>query len=335
MKAFLHPQAFLLLLFIPAFIALRAAGVLRRPAFYAVLTDWGGKGSTGRKRITLWRAGYALSNAMLAACYVFAVIACAAPVERKQNKIYRSTASEVMFVLDTSPSMAAMDIEGSSRLEAAKKAIKELSLKTGGAALGLTAMASEAAVAVPPTTDTNAFLIRLSSLSPGYMGSGTAVGTALATAACHLSQSAAPNKCCVLVTDGENNAGFVSGETAAKLLSSKGISLYVLGVGKNGTAPMEYTDPSTGKLYRGTFESHFDPSALQAISKAGEGKYFSIENEAELSSVLSEVSRNVSLAQSYYLRTETEDKSATPLMISMLLGAACWCFKRILLQETL
>lgn len=333
MRAFSCPAALVLLLLIPALFALRAAGVLRRPFFYATLADWGSavrhKGTSARQ------AGGVFCNVLFVSSYVCAVIALAAPITQEQQKVYRSISSQVMFVLDTSPSMAAMDMDGVSRLEAAKKAIRELVQKTGGAALALTAVSSEAAVVVPPTTDRETFLRRLDSLAPGYMGSGTALGTALATAACHLSESNAPSKCCVLVTDGENNAGFVSSETAAGLLERKGIALYVLGVGKNGTAPMEYTDPETGKLYRGTFESRFDPSVLQSVAKAGGGKYFDIQNEEELSGVLSEVSRNAVLTQSYYLRTETADKSAVPLAASLVLAVLAWVLKRIVLQETL
>lgn len=330
--AFSHPSVFLLLLLIPALPLLRALHVLKQPAVYAVLAEWGGEKRVVRKTR---HCVSIISKVLGVMSYVCAVTAAAGPVATQQDKVYQGLDAEVMFIVDTSPSMAARDMDGISRLDAAKKAIKNMAENTGGAALGLTAMASEAAVVVPATGDKDTFLSRLDSLSPGYMGYGTALGTALATAACHIAQSRAHYKYCVLVTDGESNAGFVDSQTAATLLTKEGVALYVLGVGTNGNVPLEYTDPESGQLHQGTFESHFDPTVLKEVASAGGGKYFGIHDQDALAAVLSDVSRGVTLTQSYYLKAVTTDKSTKPLLLAVIFAAATWIFKRLFLQEVL
>lgn len=331
--AFSNPIAFLLLFFIPILPLLRSVGVLKYPALYAILCDWGdtARSMTGKIRRTV----SAVASMFTVLCYVCTVIAAAGPVTIQQEKVYQSLASEVMFIVDTSPSMAARDIDGKSRLEAAKQAIMEVTEKMGGAAIGLTALASEAAVVVPATCDRTTFLERLSSLTAGYMGSGTAIGTALATAACHIANSSAQNKCCVLVTDGESNEGFINSERAAQLLRKENVALYVLGIGTSGIVPLEYTDPVSGKLYRGTLESHFDPTVLKRVASEGGGRYFSIQRKDELISVLLDVSRSVALTQSYFLKTETADKSTLPLLLATIFAVIAWLCKRLLLKEVL
>ena len=214
MPDFRNPAAFFLLLLVPALFIARALGVFTRIAFPATLSDWGGKTFEWKGRLR--SAASFVSRIFIIAAFAFTVAALADPVVYHQERVYTSRGADILFVVDTSPSMAVKDIANMTRLDAARRAIRTLSLDTGGISFGLVAMATEAAIVVPPTTDRAVFFSRLDALSIGSLGDGTAIGTGLSTAVYHLSSSAAPKKCIVLVTDGENNAGSIHPETAAR-----------------------------------------------------------------------------------------------------------------------
>ena len=54
-------------------------------------------------------------------------------------------------------------------------------------------------------------------------------------------------KAMILLTDGDNNAGKVSPETAAEAAKALGVHLYAIGAGTNGVAPVPVFDQRTGK----------------------------------------------------------------------------------------
>ena len=170
MPSFQNPAAFLLLIFVPLLYIVRYLKIFSGISFPLTFCDWNGERFE-------WLGGIhgilsAISEFILALSYVCAVIALASPVVRNQEKIYTSRGADIAFVIDTSPSMAAKDIASGTRLEAAKQVVKQLVQQNAGTSFALVAMASEAAVVVPPTTDHNAFLQRLEQLSPGEMGDG-------------------------------------------------------------------------------------------------------------------------------------------------------------------
>ncbi|MDR1420028.1 MAG: VWA domain-containing protein [Treponema sp.] len=201
------------------------------------------------------------------------LLAASGPLVRTSGKVWLSRGADIIAVVDISPSMAALDMEGRSRFDAARDLIRSFAEKRPSDAIGLAAAGNDAALLVPATTDRRALFSRLESLRVGEMGDGTALGMGLAAAAFHLRNSTAPRRAVILVTDGENNAGTVHPETAAAMLPELGISLWVIGIGRGGEVPVDYVDPRTKMRRSGTFFSHFDPESLMAISGAGGGTF--------------------------------------------------------------
>lgn len=333
MLTFSTPAAFLLLLAIPALFVARALGVFKRVSFPLTLSDWGGKtfawSGAGRRFASV------VVDVLCGAGYVLLVAALANPVVHHQEKVYTSKGTDILFVLDTSPSMAAKDIAGMTRLEAAKVGIHTLVNANKGASFGVVAMASEAAAVVPPTTDHDLFLARLDSLVVGGLGEGSAIGVGLSSAVYHLISSNAPKKCIVLITDGENNAGSIHPETAATLAAQNGITLYTFGIGTRGAVPIEYIDPQTGRVRSGYYESEFDSAPLEDIAHLAGGHYFGIENTAALSEALSAISQLETTAQTFYLRTADESFWAQFLLAGMVVMLFAWGMKRMVLGEIL
>jgi len=330
MPDFQNPAAFLLFFLIPLFYLFRKTGILKKISFPLTLSDWGGR--TFQWRGTLYTFCERLSNIFCIAGFAAAVIALADPVIHHDERVYTSRGTDIMFVLDTSPSMAAKDIAGMSRLDAARRAIHTLAEQNKGASFGLVTMASDAAVVVPPTVDRTVFLDRLDKAVVGELGNGSAIGTGLSTAVYHLISSSAPKKCIVLITDGENNAGAIHPETAAELAGNKGITLYTLGVGTKGTVPLEYVDPATGKVYSGYLESAFDPRPLERIAAAAGGRYFNVESTASLRTALSSIDRREKTVQTYHLRAADAYYYSEFVMAAAIAFALAWIIRRFILK---
>ena len=333
MISFTNPEVLLLLLLIPLFIILRWFKILSPVSFPLVLDDWEGEQFLWKSKTR--RIFSFLEKVLEALSFIFAVIAFSNPVVHHQEKVFVSRGADILFVLDTSPSMASRDIADGTRLAAAKQAIRTLAQSDRGSSLGLVAMGEGAALVVPPTMDRSVFFERLDASSIGEMGDGTAIGVGLSCAAMHLEYSSAPKKVIILITDGENNSGSVNPLTAARFLKEKGIVLYLLGVGTKGRVALEYVDQATGKVYSGTFDSNYDSLKLASIASSADGRFFEVRTLSELTEVLSSIGKNESVVQSYHIKNNDEFFYSLCIFISLMLFVSAWILKRLVLKEVL
>ena len=301
MFEFHNPSAFLLLLLIPLLFLLRKLKIFSQITYPAVLADWNGKVFEWKGKLRQFFS--VLARVLLAAAFILTIFAIADPVKVTQEKIYTTLGTDIIFVVDTSPSMAAKDVEGQYRINVAKNAISKIIREHDGFRYGVVTLGSEASVFVPPTANLDVFEKRLSDIEVGILGNGSAIGDGLSTAVCHLSTSSAPKKCIILLTDGENNAGAIHPETAAKLAAEKEIPVYIVGIGSKGTVPIEYKDPKTGKLYSGYLDSNFNSAPLRQISHISNGKYFEVKTVDELSQALNYVTKTENIIQNYTYKT--------------------------------
>jgi Ca-activated chloride channel family protein len=221
------------------------------------------------------------------------VCAAAGPFNSESRRLYTGRGMDIIFVLDVSPSMAGQDMgigaagtgaAGKSRLDAARELILEIAKGRSADAIGIVAVGSEAALALPPTVDRRALEARLGALRVGELGDGTALGLGLAVAASRLESggmsrdgarrgNTPQRSLVVLITDGENNAGAINPETAASLLRDLGAAFYVAGVGSAGATFLDYVDPATGERRTGSFDSRADLGALRRLAAAGGGEF--------------------------------------------------------------
>jgi Ca-activated chloride channel family protein len=203
-------------------------------------------------------------------------IAAAGPGRLSPETVWLNRGADILFVLDVSPSMAALDMNFKSRFDAARNLIRDFAARRPSDAIGLVAVGDEAALLVPPTTDRRTLGERLEALRIGELGDGTALGLGLAIAARHLGEEAsggATRRAAVLITDGENNSGAVNPETAAALFPKSGVSFWVIGAGSSGEVPFSYVDPATGTRRSGYLLSKYDPQALESLALKGGGTW--------------------------------------------------------------
>lgn len=331
MPSFENPAAFFLLILIPVLFILRHLKIFNRISFPAVLSDWEGRHFEWKDKPHKFFSS--LASIFFTAGFLISVAALAAPVLSNQEKVYTSLGTDIVFVLDTSPSMSAKDMEGGQRIDAAKNAIYLLTGKNDGSRYGLVGLGSNAAVLVPPTSDLTFFSERLSQISAGSFGNGSAIGDGLSTAVCHLVSSSAQKKCIVLLTDGENNAGEIHPETAAQLASDNNITIYVVGIGSKGKVPIEYTDPVTHRNYSGYLDSNFNPASLKKIADISGGRYFEAVTLNELSEVLTTVSKQEAVSQTFTYRTVNRLFYQNFISVAIILFIMAWFIRRIILKE--
>ena len=204
---------------------------------------------------------------------LFLLIAAAGPHLSYNEVVWLNRGADIIFVIDVSPSMAALDMNGRSRIAQARDLVREFALRRPSDSLGLAAVGEEAVLLVPLTTDREAFFNRLDNIMIGELGDSTALGMGLGIAALHISASSAPRRVVVLITDGENNAGAVHPETAAAILGDMGVSLWVIGVGSSGMVPIDYVDPVSRVRRTGTFDSRYDVQSLISLAQSGSGTW--------------------------------------------------------------
>ncbi len=327
----MNPASFLLVLLIPLFYTFRKIKIFNQISLPLSFSDWNGwvfSWNDKFRKIVL-----AICEVLCVLGYLLVVIAFAEPVVHHQERVYTSRGTDVMFVLDTSPSMAARDINGITRIEAATSSIEKIVDANPGASYGLIVMGSQAAVVVPITNDIQTLKSRISTSSVGAMGEGTAIGTGLSTAVYHLRATSAKRKCIILLTDGENNAGEVHPETASGLAKKNGIVLYTIGIGTKGTVPLEYVNPLTGKSYSGYLDSNFDSSGLEKIALSADGRYYSVESLSAMNMALSSIIKRQDVVQSYYMRTVDDYYYSKILALALICFSLAWVIKRLYLKE--
>ncbi|MCL2410592.1 MAG: VWA domain-containing protein [Treponema sp.] len=198
-------------------------------------------------------------------------LSAAGPSIRTSETLWLNRGADIMFIMDISPSMAALDMDGQSRFAVGVNLIKEFAQRRPADNIGFVGVGLDAALFIPLTTDREALRLRLELLRIGELGDATALGVGLAVTSFHLENSNAQRRVAIIVTDGENNAGAIHPETAAGFLRDAGVSFWVIAIGSQGEVPIDFTDPFTNIRRIGILYSEYDEESLQSLAEAGGG----------------------------------------------------------------
>jgi Ca-activated chloride channel family protein len=136
--------------------------------------------------------------------------------------------------------------------------------------IGVVAFSGEALTQVPLTTDYPVVTQAINNMQPGQLEDGTAIGTAIATAANRLKDAPGASRVMVLLTDGVNNRGSIDPRTAARAAAALGIRIYAIGVGTEGMAPVPVGRGLLTEVARFTGGRYFrarDAAALDRITR--------------------------------------------------------------------
>ncbi len=337
MFGFEKPLYLLLLLSLPLYYLIRRSGLLVYTEFPLTLGDWKGR-SFRWHSIRILTAMLAMKGAAVLAVALI-IFAISGPVLYRQELVYSGSGTEIFFVLDISPSMAARDLSlpgtNRTRLDTAREFIGNFVTGRPGDSFALVAVGNQAALLVPPTADHELFKRRLNDLRIGELGDDTAFGMGLAVAAAHLAGRQVNRSFVILLTDGENNAGELTPETASPLIKKRASGFFVIGIGKRGEVPLEYTDPLTGKQYSGFLDSRYNESALRELSSSGGGLYFSAASPESLQDVFLDIGKSVPSNRTAWPRVYGEPLEHYFIITALILAALSWFLRRIVLGTAL
>ena len=169
-----------------------------------------------------------------------AIVSMSVALARPQfgSKLNDVTRQGVEFVvaLDVSNSMLAQDIKP-NRLENARKFTERIISKLENDKLGIIVFAGDAFVQMPITDDVRSARLFLSTIDTESVPvQGTAIAKAIDLAAKSFTKEEEISKIILLITDGENHED--NAVEIAKTLKEKNISIYTVGMGLPGGAPI-------------------------------------------------------------------------------------------------
>lgn len=263
------------------------------------------------------------------------LLAFAGPTWVTRERVYLNPGVSMMIALDESPSMAARDFQPENRFETAREVVRRFVERRENDPIGLVSFGLEAALRVPPTLDYEHLLSRLDSLEILGLGDGTAIGMGLAVAGLHLESASGDDRVIILLTDGENNAGEIAPETAARVVSDLGVRIYTIGIGSEEETDLEFTDPNTGQTFRGTFEGGFDEDLLERIAVESGGAYFYAGNSGTLEAVFDAIDSLESVERRVRVQVQSLSLHSFFILFALVGFGVDFVGRRLLLGEVL
>ncbi len=195
----------------------------------------------------------------------------------------------IVLAVDVSSSMLAEDFAPSNRLDVAKEQSVAFVQGREFDRIGLVAFAGEALTRMPITVDYAVLEEAVRGLRVGELEDGTAIGTAIATAANRLRRAPGASKVIVLLTDGENTRGMLDPRTAAEAAASVGVKIYTIGVGTEGEAPLPIGRGPQGQLRYQTLPVRIDEELLRDVADLTGGRYFRATDPGALNRVFQQI----------------------------------------------
>ena len=212
------------------------------------------------------------------------IIALARPRLDLSEESVTAEGIDIVLTMDLSTSMGATDFKP-DRLEVAKMVARDFVSRREFDRIGLVVYAGEAYTKSPLTVDKEIIDRFIAELQMGEITDGTAIGTGLATAVNRLKESESASKIIILLTDGENNAGYHSPELAAELAKEFGIRVYTIGVGSGQQTLMPSSPLGGGKYTFKPTRGTVDDKLLAYIAETTNGRYFRARDTEELESI--------------------------------------------------
>jgi Ca-activated chloride channel family protein len=252
------------------------------------------------------------------------IVATARPQSGQKQVEQKKQVTDLFVAFDVSTSMLTDDLKP-NRVMAAKRLLSEFLDKVQDVRVGLTVFARVSFTQCPLTTDLQVVKQLLANVDVFSVKlDGTAIGDALVSSLNRLEEgvgktsgtgeeakpsllgrllpSATPilgtqvkdTQAILLLTDGGNNAGIVDPLTAARICASKGVKVYTIGVGGNGSTTLFYKGRtiSTADPYGNTPpDDGVDKVLLSEIARITGGKVYFAQNNQALENVLKDIAQ--------------------------------------------
>ncbi|MBV9299584.1 MAG: VWA domain-containing protein [Verrucomicrobia bacterium] len=236
------------------------------------------------------------------ACLIFAL---ARPQFGTATSRTRASGIDIMILLDVSLSMLSEDYsigtQRTSRLEVVKQVTEKFISGRPDDRIGVIIFSGRAYLVSPLTLDHTWLIENLARLNIRRTGDqtaigsslvedGTAIGSALATAANRLRDKRSRSRVIVLLTDGDNNAGKIPPLTAAEAAAAIGIKIYTIGAGTNGLVPFPHSD-GFGNTYYSQEYMPFKEDTCREIARIGHGIFFRAADTKTMTEIFNQIDR--------------------------------------------
>lgn len=216
------------------------------------------------------------------------IIAIARPRSSSQMEKIDTEGIDITLAMDVSTSMLARDFSP-DRISAAKDIAIEFIAQRPSDRIAIVVFAGESYTQCPLTTDRATLINLMKEVQTDMIEDGTAIGNGLATSVARMMDSDAKSRVVILLTDGVNNRGEISPQTAAEIAKTYGIRVYTIGVGANGTAPYPVMTPWGVDLQ--TVQVEIDEELLKGIAETTGGRYFRATDNTKLAEIYSEINK--------------------------------------------
>ncbi len=292
-----QPWFLLLALFLPLFWLI-GSRFQRPPAIRFAAARIFEQATTFRRS---WRKS--VQNALYYLGCVCLIVALARPQFGTATNRIHANGIDIMILLDVSLSMLSEDYsigtKRASRLEVVKQVTEKFINGRPDDRIGVIAFSGRAYLVSPLTLDHSWLVENLARLSIRRIGDqtaigsslvedGTAIGSALATAANRLRDKHAKSRVIVLLTDGDNNAGKIPPLTAAEAAAAIGIKIYTIGAGTNGLVPFPHSD-GFGNTYYSQEYMPFKEDTCREIARIGNGVFFRAADTKTMTEIFEQI----------------------------------------------
>ncbi len=206
------------------------------------------------------------------------IIVLARPQFGSKMETVKRSGVETVIALDISNSMLAEDV-APSRLDKSKKLISRMVDEFTNDKVGLIVFAGEAFTQLPITSDYISAKMFMESISPSLITSqGTDIGGAIRLAMKSFTSQEGVGRGIIVITDGENHEG--GAVEAAQEAASKGMQVYVLGIGSPEGSPIPVEGGNDFRKDRdgNVIVTSLNEEMCKEIAKAGNGVYIRVDN---------------------------------------------------------
>jgi len=213
------------------------------------------------------------------------LIALARPQRSNEKSEQWTEGIDIMIALDVSQSMEIEDFTP-NRLAAAKKVAREFIQGRLQDRIGLVIFSGDAYSLSPLSTDYKLLYTYLDMIDFSMIDTkGTAIGSALAVSINRMRESSSKSKVCILISDGESNAGNIDPMTSAELAAGYGIKVYTILVGKEGLVPFGRDLFGRPQMVPNTV----DETTMRKIAETGNGEFFRAGDNKALEQVFKKI----------------------------------------------
>ncbi|WP_372800059.1 VWA domain-containing protein [Paracoccus seriniphilus] len=215
--------------------------------------------------------------------WVALLVALASPRTETVTDIIPASGRDIVLALDLSGSMMKEDFQLNglpvTRLEAVKQTASAFVTSRRGDRIGLVIFGERAYFASPLTFDVDAVARAIDEAQIGISGRGTAISDGLGLAMRRLSDSNAPTRVIILLSDGVDTSGNVPAVEAARLAATHGIRVHTIALGPED---LENQPRSRDAV---------DVATLRAIAREADGDSFRVRSTGDLRQVATALDR--------------------------------------------